>query len=131
MAMAASISEQVENVKSLELSYRVLHPKATLTDENSGRCIEFSFSSLTNKYKDFLSNIVIETELNDELQNKYRYKPKMVSMDLYGTCEFWNDILILNDCFSTYEFKPEKLKAYDPTRFKEYLNEILILEDLV
>ena len=131
MAMPASISEQVENIKSRELSYRALHPKATLTDEFSSRTIEFSFSSLTNKSKDFLSNIIMETELDDEMKNKYRYKPKTVSMDLYGTCEFWNDILILNDCFSVYEFKPEKLKVYDPTKFKEYLNEILILENLV
>jgi hypothetical protein len=55
----------------------------------------------------------------------------MVSFDLYGTCEFWNDILILNECFSTYEFKPTTLKFYDPTQMKEYLNEILILESLI
>lgn len=131
MAMPASISEQVENVKGYELSYRVLHPKATLIDEFSSRNIEIPFSSLTNKYKDFLSNIILESELNDELQNRYRYRPKMVSMDAYGTCEFWNDVLILNECFSTYEFKPKTLKIYDPEKLKEYLNEILILENLI
>ena len=131
MAMPASITDQIENVKNYELSYRILHPSAKLIDEFSSRNIQIPFSSLTNKYKDFLSKIIVSSELDDELQNKYRYRPKMVSFDLYGTCEFWNDILILNECFSTYEFKPTTLKFYDPTQMKEYLNEILILESLI
>ena len=114
MAMPASMTDQIENVKNYELSYRILHPSANLVDEFSSRNIQIPFSSLTNKYKDFLSKIVVTRELDDELQNKYRYRPKMVSFDLYGTCEFWNDILILNECFSTYEFKPTTLKFYDP-----------------
>ena len=53
----------------------------------------------------------------------------MVSEELYGTTEFWDQILILNNAFSIIDFKPKVLKVYDPERLKLYLNEIMILEE--
>ena len=130
MVIPATMTEQVSNAEDLEISYRVLHPSAILRDQDSGRNIEFSFSSLSNKYKDFLDKIVIQIELDDINMNKYRYKPKMVSNDLYGTTELWNDILILNQCFRTCDFQPKLLKVYDPQKLKALINEILLLEDM-
>ena len=68
----------------------------------------------------------------DEEKNKYRYKQKKVSYDLYNTTEFWNDLLIINNFFSLSEFQPgETLKVYDPNKLKDYINEIMINEKLV
>lgn len=131
MAIPATMTEQISEAEKLEISYRILHPSAILTDNFSSRNIEIPFSSLTNKYRNFLSKIIKTIELDDVGAAKYRFRPKMVSYDLYKTTELWNDILILNHCFSTYEFQPKKLKVYDPSKLKEYLNEILILENLI
>lgn len=125
----SSITEQYENAKSLEISYRVLHPSATMNDVNNDRIVKFPFSSIINKYKDFLYNIIIEIELNDEELEIYQYKPKMLSEDLYGTTELWDTILILNNATSVSEFKSKKIKLYDPARLKRYLNEIMLLEE--
>ena len=54
--------------------------------------------------------------------------------DVYGTTEFWNDILILNNCTSIREFdpKPDKeITFYDPEYMKAILNEIMIIEDML
>jgi hypothetical protein len=131
MSIPATMTAQISEAKKLEISYRVLHPSAILKDEYSSRNIEIPFSSLTNKYRDFLNKIVKTIELDDKLIARYRYRPKMVSYDLYETTELWNDILILNHCFSTYEFQPKKISVYDPSSLKEYINEILILEGLI
>lgn len=131
MAIPSTMSKQISEAEDLELSYRVLHPSAILHDDMTNSNIKIPFSSLTNKYKDFLSKIIITIDLTDEMELKYRYKPKAVSQDLYNTTEFWNDILILNNCFSTYQFTPKKLKIYDPENLKKYLNEILILEKII
>ena len=95
MNIPASMNEQIENAKSLEISYRTLHEQAILKDKISGRNIQIPFSSFTNKYKDFLNTIIVDVSLTDEERAKYRYKPKMVSYDLYNTTEFWNDIVLI------------------------------------
>ena len=132
MNIPASMNEQIENAKSLEISYRTLHEQAILKDKISGRNIQIPFSSFTNKYKDFLNTIIVDVSLTDEERAKYRYRPKMVSYDLYNTTEFWNDLLIINNFFSLSEFQPgETLKVYDPNKLKDYINEIMINEKLV
>ena len=131
MSIPVTMTEQINNAEKWEISYRTLHPSAILKDEFSSRNIEIPFSSLTNKYRHFLSKIVRTTTLDDKLQARYKQRPKLVSYDLYGTTELWNDILILNNCFSTIEFNPVTIKAYNPDKLKEYINEILILEKLI
>ena len=75
----ATMTEQISNIKDMEISYRVLHPTMQLTDKQSGRTIEVPFMSLINKYKDFLSKAIDEVKLNDKLKIKYQYNPKAVS----------------------------------------------------
>lgn len=131
MKIPASMDEQIADIKDLDISYRILHPAAIIRDEYTSRNIRIPFSSLTSKYSNFLSTIIVEIELDDDEQVEYLFKPKALSNYLYGTTEFWNDLLILNNAYSTSEFKPSTVKVYDPNKFKKYINEILILEDIV
>ena len=131
MRIPSTMTEQVADAEDLDISYRVLHPAAIIIDEFSGRNIRVPFSSLTSKYRNFLSEIVVEVELDELERQDYLFKPKSLSNYLYGTTEFWNDLLILNNMYSIKDFIVDKVKVYDPNRFKEYLNEILILEELV
>lgn len=127
-----TLRAQITEIKSNELSYRTLHDTATILDENSGRNIEIPFRSITNKYRNFLSNIVITMNLTEAEALKYRYNPKLLSYDLYGTTEYWDDILILNNYSSILQFTPTNtVKVYNKRRLKEYLNEIMILENLI
>lgn len=128
MEIPSTMPEQISIIKELEISYRTLHHDAILRDNYSGRNIKIPFESITNKYRDYLKPAISSISLTYEDQLKYKYKPKLVSEDLYGTTEFWSDILILNNCFSVYAFKPKIIKVYNPNIFKTLLNEILILE---
>ena len=127
----ATMTEQISNIKDMEISYRVLHPTMQLTDKQSGRTIEVPFMSLMNKYKDFLSKAIDEVKLNDKLKIKYQYNPKAVSFDLYGTTELWDAILVLNNAKSIIDFTPSKIKYYNPSKLKPLLNELMILEGVV
>lgn len=127
-----TLRTQIAEIKSNELSYRTLHDTATLTDEHSGRNIEIPFRSITNKYRNFLSNIIITLNLTEAESTKYKYNPKLLSYDLYGTTEYWNDILILNNYSSILQFTPTStVKVYNKRSLKEYLNEIMIIENLI
>ncbi len=120
--------EQISDAKDLEISYRELHNKATISDVSSGRKIEIPFESLVNKYKHVLNDLIITVSLDDKLARYYLFKPKLLSQDLYGIVELWHVLLKLNNWTSISEFKPVTIKIYDPHRLKAFLNEILILE---
>ena len=131
MIVPATIPEQVSLAKDMEISYRTLHPSLVISNVKDDDVIRVPYSSIINKYKDFLSTIVVEIKLDDAMREKYMYKPKMVSNELYGTTELWSEILILNNAYSVIEFKPRVLKCYDPNRFKSFINEIILLEDVL
>lgn len=132
MALPVSLQEQIQEARDWEISYKTLHPEAILQDRHSGRNLLIPFSSLTNKYKDFLATIITSTDLDEKDARKYLYNPKLLSYDIYETTEFWNDLLIINNCYSIFEFAPRKnFRYYDPSQLKEVLNEILILEGVL
>ena len=131
MIVPATVPEQVSLAKDMEISYRTLHPSLVISNVKDDDVIRVPYSSIINIYKDFLSTIVVEIKLDDAMREKYMYKPKMVSNELYGTTELWSEILILNNAYSVIEFKPRVLKCYDPNRFKSFINEIILLEDVL
>lgn len=125
----STITEQVSNIKNLEISYRVLHPRVQIENTVNNEVTIVPYSSVVSKYKDFLHEIIITMDLDDKQRVKYMYKPKMLSEDLYGTTELWDTILLLNECVYVSEFKPKTVKVYDPNKFKRYINEIMLLEE--
>ena len=127
----STMHDQITQMTSLDLNYRIMHPICYLKNEATDETIVIPFSSYTNKYRNYLSSIIVYIPLNHEQQLKYRFKPKLISMELYGTTEFWNDILVLNHCSRVCDFKPKRLYVYDPAEFKAYLNQILILEEVI
>ena len=131
MIVPATVPEQVSLAKDMEISYRTLHPSLVISNVKDDDVIRVPYSSIINKYKEFLSTRVVEIKLDDAMREKYMYKPKMVSNELYGTTELWSEILILNNAYSVIEFTPRVLKCYDPNRFKSFINEIILLEDVL
>jgi hypothetical protein len=132
ISIPATLPQQVEEAKALDISYRTLHPGAVIINGQTNETINVPFSSLINKYKDFLHEIVIYMPMTEDDCDAYMYKPKMLSEELYGTTELWDTILLLNNNISVSEFKPEKgIYIYDPNRLKSFINEILIMEEIL
>lgn len=50
------------------------------------------------------------------------YKPKMVSMELYGTTELWLSLLRLNYMRNISEFNLPMIKVYNPVMLQEYID---------
>ena len=126
-----TLTDQVDEVRLKEITYDNLHPKALLHDIKTDITIKIPYSSLTNKYKDYLSTIVLSKELTEEEKRLYWFRPKTVSYDIYKTTELWDTLLILNYYTSISQFTPTTLKYYDPDRLKAFLNEILIIEKIL
>ena len=131
MSIPVSLSEQITEAEKLEISYKSLHPSYTIYNEQTDETIELPFSSITNEYRTYLLACVKSIQLSEKEKENYRYSPKKLSYDLYGTTELWADLLNLNGCVSIAEFEPDFIRVYDPNTFKEYLNEIMIADSKV
>lgn len=123
----STIEEIIKYGNSLPISHDKIHLKSSLID-GTGKQIIVNYSSFINKYIDFLQSIIVEINLSDEEFEKYKFQPKLLSFELYGTTELWSSILTLNNLSSATEFTKKKVKLFTKDIFR-FLNEILILED--
>ena len=96
MALSITMQDLIEKAKLMEVSYRNLHSYVIIRDKVTEERIRTPFTSIINKYRDFLSDITYEVTLTDVEYMKYRYAPKTLSQDLYGTTEYWFIIMELN-----------------------------------
>lgn len=129
MAYYSTIKELIESVNTEEISYRNLHTDAYI--RNKGEIIKIPYKSLIREYMPFFRSCVIEGKLNSDEMYKYKFKPKRLSYDLYGTTELWSALLELNNMISLLDFNTDTVKLFEPREFKRLLNEAMILEGLI
>jgi len=77
--------------------------------------IKYNVYNVASDYIDELrAKYCIDVELTDEQLTKYKYRPKLLCYDIYGSQELYYIILIINDICSIKDFVKNKIKL--PTR---------------
>ena len=122
-----TIEEEIEAGKELTRSHRLFNRTAIIHYTKSGDCIKIPMNALVSDFRDLLEEYLIQFELTQEGQTMYRYAPKRLSQDLYGTTQYWSVLLHLNGAHSVIDFKPKKIKCIDPAKVDAVINEILII----
>ena len=79
---------------------------------------------LEHDYLDELKSISVDYTLDIEKLRKYKYRPNLLSYDLYGTPELYFVILLINDMTTKKEFDREKIKIIDKDNLFILLNAI-------
>ncbi len=126
----STIQELIDQVEKKEISYRNLH--TTFCIRQNGEVIQVPYKSMIREYMDLMENDAITVSLPDDEVRIYKYKPKKLSYDLYGTTELWAAILELNKMYSTMDLTCEKpFLVFNPNTVKEKINEILIMEGVL
>lgn len=123
----STIKETIELGKELEISSNKLHYKKIITNSNNENFI-FSISGIFDKYYELMKERTMIIELSDSEYRKYIYKPKLLSLDLYGTTELDFLLLRLNNMTSCIYFNKQTLKVFDKD-ITTLLNEIMIHEN--
>lgn len=70
------------------------------------------------KYHDELSNIIEYYSLPENMF----YKPKTVSLELYGTTELWLSLLRANNMTDITQFHLPIIKVYNPGKLQELID---------
>lgn len=136
MKFYATISELIDSIEEEELSYRNIHTDILLRcknkDEDEPSTIKVPYQSVLRTYLPYFKDTLVESAFKPVEQSIYRFSPKRLSMDLYGTTELWSILLEVNAMVSVSEFSLTKpIKVFDPRPFFEVLNEILVLENII
>ena len=119
------ISDFKEYIDNVDISHQKIFLKSIIESPNGNLIV--NHTSLANKYFEYIKPAILDVELTDKELQKYRYSPKKLSLDLYGTVELWGLILQINNMTSATEFNTKKIKVFT-NRIFTLLNEIFILE---
>ena len=80
-----------------------------------------------NRYIEDLKSIMVDVEMSDKEFEKYRYKPKLLCVELYDNIDLAPLILRMNNMLSVLEFNKKNIKLFK-TSVISYLNEMKNLE---
>ena len=131
MRFYATIQELIDSIKQEEVSYRNLHTPIYLTNNNE-ETIRIPYKSIIRDYLPALRKTTVMSNFSEREKIKYRFKPKMLSNDLYGTPELWSALLEVNGYLSLLDLTMERpMLVFDPREFRKMLNEVMILEEII
>ena len=82
---------------------------------------------LFEKYRGVIIESCLKIKLSDELLRHYIYRPKYLSLKLYGTIDLWQLILWINDLTSATQFDKSIIYVFDPERI-DILERIISIE---
>ena len=123
----STINELISLGKQLKISSETMSIKEIVTNTHNERFI-VNFTSVIDRYYDILLDHTSVVKLTDEEYLRYRYKPKLLSEELYGTQELHSLLLRLNHITSVIQFDFTELRVFN-TNIIKLINEIMILEE--
>ena len=107
---------------STDLSYS----KLSYVEKRDG--IDFPVHNIIDDYIDELKEKCLTITLSDSEWIKYRFRPKLLANDVYGTTEAYFLILLLNNICDIKEFYDKSLKMLKKDDLFEALSQIYNVE---
>lgn len=122
----STIKSVIEAGKELKLTGNDLHFKHVFKNTKNENIVVIMNAIFERYYNLMLDHSVLVT-LTDDDYFKYRFKPRVMSTDLYGTPELHFLLLRLNHMVSVTQFDVKELRVFSPD-IVNILNEITIHE---
>jgi hypothetical protein len=122
----STIRNIIDNGLEEKITSSSLSLKTVITN-SSGEMFIVNMFNLYEKYYEILLDDVVTATLSEEEYNKYRFNPRLLSFDLYGTQELHYMLLRLNHVYSVINFDFTEVRVFKPTIISK-INEIMVLE---
>ena len=122
----ATIEEFIDIGDTDDITYSQFSILVKCIGENS--IIQYAQDNIIYDYLDELKEDAVEYEFTDDEYVKYRYKPKLLAYDLYGSTEIYFVIMALNGMCNIKDFNKRKLRLLYRSIMIELLNEIYSAE---
>ena len=113
------IDSYISDGQTAVMSLKNFYDSVLVSDiDNRDHVFQIAYDDFFLKYKYQLETIVVEYNLPE----RYFYKPKTASLELYGTTEMWLGLLRLNNMRNITEFCQPNIKVYSPGDFKDMVS---------
>lgn len=122
----ATIQDFIEMGDTDEITYRNFSILVKCIGENS--LIEYAQDNILYDYIKELKEKAVLVAMSDNDYIKYKYKPKLLSYDLYGTTELYFVIMILNGICNIKDFSKRKVVLLRRSDMFDLLNDIYTAE---
>ena len=96
-----------KNIDDIQYSKFAILSKASSDVENP---LIYAEHNVIYDYEDELKRLCQNVEMTDSELNKYKFKPKLLSYDLYGSTELYFVILFINNIYNIKDFNRKNIK---------------------
>lgn len=122
----STIQSVIDEGLETKMLSTTLSLKEIITNSAGEKFIVNMFNLYEKYYEILLDHVVIAT-LTEAEYRRYRFQPKLLSFDLYGTKELHYMLLRLNHVYSVINFDFNEVRVFKPTVLN-LLNEIMVVE---
>lgn len=122
----STIQSIIDEGKNLKIINRELSLKEIMVN-SVGEKIVVNMYNLYEKYYELLLDHTARVVLSEQEQMRYRFNPRLLSKDLYGTVELHYMLLRLNHVYSVINFDFTEVTVFKPSVIT-LLNEIMVIE---
>lgn len=122
----STIQSIINEGKNLKIINRELSLKEIVVN-SIGEKFVVNMYNLYEKYYELLLEHTARVVLSEEEQMRYRFNPRLLSKDLYGTIELHYMLLRLNHVYSIINFDFTEVIVFKPSVIT-LLNEIMVIE---
>ena len=119
MATYSNLSDFIYQGRQNTISYQNLSYVQPFED------IKFPiFNVVTYDYLQEFKDAAVTINLTNDEFDKYKYKPRLLSIDLYGTTELFFVILAVNGMASEKEFSKQTIKLIPVSTLKNMMQQV-------
>ena len=86
-----------------------------------------SHNILYEKYRGIILENCIKITMSEEVFNAYKYRPKYLSLKLYGSTDLWHLLLWINNLTSVTQFNKKTIYVFDPDAI-DIIDSIIAIE---
>jgi hypothetical protein len=122
----STIQSVIEEGLELKMTAKDLSFKEII-ENSSGEKFIVNMYNLYEKYYELLLEHAVTVVLTEDEYRKYRFNPRLLSKDLYGTAELHYMLLRLNYVYSIINFAFTEVRVFKTT-ITSLLNEIMVME---
>lgn len=88
----------------------------------------YSSDNVLYTYLEDIKSFSIDYTFTEEEYQKYKYRPKLLAYDIYGSTELYFVILAINDTCNIKDFKKRKIRLLYKSDLSDLLNRIMETE---
>lgn len=111
MGLDMTIKDYITQYNNEDITFSEFFLKQVFVTD-AGKKLLMNFENLIIKYMPELKEMKVKVTLSNEEYSRYRFNPKLLSFDIYGTTELWFLILEANELHTISQFDSKTIYLF-------------------